>query len=129
VPKGSHVILSRTGLGRNPRVWEHPLRFDPDRHIISCCSSPSADVALTESDLRSISFSTGRRGCIAASLGTAMSIMLFARLLQGFTWTKPDGVAALDLSESKHDTFLGKPLLLRVEPRLLPHLYPPVSTD
>jgi tyrosine N-monooxygenase len=129
VPKGSHVILSRTGLGRNPRVWEHPLRFDPDRHIISCCSSPSADVALTENDLRFISFSTGRRGCIAASLGTAMSIMLFARLLQGFTWTKPDGVAALDLSESKHDTFLGKPLLLRVEPRLLPHLYPPVSTD
>ncbi|GLJ05460.1 hypothetical protein SUGI_0018550 [Cryptomeria japonica] len=25
IPKGSHVILSRVGLGRNPCVWEDPL--------------------------------------------------------------------------------------------------------
>ncbi|GJN22663.1 hypothetical protein PR202_gb10251 [Eleusine coracana subsp. coracana] len=118
IPKGSHVILSRTGLGRNPRVWDDPLRFNPDRHI------GDADVALTEKELRFVSFSTGRRGCIAASLGTAMSVMLFARLLQGFTWTKPEGVAAIDLSESKHDTFMAKPLVLRAEPRLPAHLYP-----
>ncbi|CAD6207661.1 unnamed protein product [Miscanthus lutarioriparius] len=102
VPKGSHVILSRTGLGRNPRVWDEPLRFYPDRHLAA-----ASDVALTENDLRFISFSTGRRGCIAASLGTAMSIMLFGRLLQGFTWSKPAGVEAVDLSESKSDTFMA----------------------
>src|SRR5438132_1690282 len=105
VPKGSHVILSRTGLGRNPRIWEDPLRFSPDRHIAACDSGKPADVVLTENELRFISFSTGRRGCIAASLGTAMSIMLFGRLLQGFTWSKPAGVAAIDLSESTHDVF------------------------
>jgi len=33
IPKGSHVILSRTGLGRNPDVWDDPLRFNPERHI------------------------------------------------------------------------------------------------
>ena len=58
------------------------------------------DVALTEHELRFISFSTGRRGCVAATLGTAMSVMLFGRLLQGFTWSKPAGVAGIDLSES-----------------------------
>lgn len=126
VPKGSHVILSRTGLGRNPRVWDEPLQFNPDRHVTDC-NSKAAEVALTENDLRFISFSTGRRGCIAASLGTAMSIMLFGRLLQGFTWSKPEGVDAVDLSESKHDTFLAKPLVLRAEPRLPPHLYPAIS--
>nr|CAB3497470.1 unnamed protein product [Digitaria exilis] len=60
VPAGSHVLLSRVGLGRNPRVWDHPLRFDPDRHLLT-----GDDVTLTENDLRFISFSTGRRGGVA----------------------------------------------------------------
>ena len=122
VPKGTHVILSRMGLGRNPAVWDDPLRFDPERHINAAAADN--DVALTENDLRFVSFSTGRRGCVAASLGTAMCVMLFGRLLQGFTWTKPPGVAAIDLGESEHDLFLAKPLMLRAEPRLMGHLYP-----
>jgi tyrosine N-monooxygenase len=122
VPKGSHVILSRTGLGRNPAVWDDPLRFRPERHL-----GDDVDVALTENELRFISFSTGRRGCIAASLGTAMSVMLFGRLLQGFTWAKPAGVSVIDLSESKHDLFMAKPLVLHVEPRLPVHFYPITS--
>ncbi|TVU03778.1 hypothetical protein EJB05_50666, partial [Eragrostis curvula] len=107
VPKGSHVLLSRIGLGRNPRVWDDPLRFNPDRHI---SADRKAEVVLTENDLRFISFSTGRRGCIAASLGTAMNVMLLGRLLQGFTWSKPVGVETVDLSESKHDTLMAMPL-------------------
>ncbi|RCV22632.1 hypothetical protein SETIT_4G236000v2 [Setaria italica] len=124
VPKGSHVILSRIGLGRNPAVWDDPLRFDPDRHLDA---NPEADVTLAENDLRFISFSTGRRGCIAASLGTAMSVMLFGRLLQGFAWSKPAGMAAIDLSESRHDMFMAKPLVLNAEPRLPANLYSAIS--
>ncbi|KAK8654049.1 hypothetical protein V6N13_128029 [Hibiscus sabdariffa] len=29
IPNGSHVILSRLGLGRNPRVWDEPNEFKP----------------------------------------------------------------------------------------------------
>ena len=119
VPKGSHVILSRLALGRNPAVWDEPLHFKPERHM-----GDNINVVLTESELRFISFSTGRRGCIAASLGTTMSVMLFGRLLHGFTWTKPAGVSAINLSESKHDLFKEKPLVLHAEPRLAVHLYP-----
>jgi len=77
--------------------------------------------------LRIISFSTGRRGCIATSLGTAMTVMLFARLLQGFSWGKPAGMAAVDLSEGRHDIFMAKPLVLHAEPRLPAHLYSATS--
>jgi len=121
VPKGSHVILSRTGLGRNPAVWDDPLCFKPERHINP--KAGSNDVALTENDLRFISFSTGRRGCVAASLGTAMCVMLFGRLLQGFTWSNPAGLVPIDLRESEHDLFLAKPLVLNAKPRLVRHLY------
>ncbi|GFP83833.1 valine n-monooxygenase 1 [Phtheirospermum japonicum] len=34
IPKGSHVLVSRPGLGRNPRIWEDPLKYKPERHII-----------------------------------------------------------------------------------------------
>ncbi|XP_037414375.1 tyrosine N-monooxygenase-like [Triticum dicoccoides] len=118
VPKGSHILLSRVGLGRNSSVWDEPLDFKPERHI-----EDNIDVVLTESELRFISFSTGRRGCIAASLGTAMTVMLFSRLLQGFTWTKPAGVEVLHLVESKQDLLMAKPLVLHAEPRLPMHLY------
>ncbi|CAM0909156.1 unnamed protein product [Alopecurus aequalis] len=124
VPKGSHVLLSRTGLGRNPAVWDDPLRFKPERHISTAAACGEDGVALTENELKFISFSTGRRGCVAASLGTDMCMMLFGWLLQGFTWSKPPGVAAVDLRESEHDVSLAKPLLLHAELRLPAHLYP-----
>jgi len=126
IPKGSHVILSRIGLGRNPAVWDDPLRFNPDRHI-AADPTMMVDVTLSENDLRFISFSTGRRGCIAAWLGTAMSVMLFARLLHGFSWRKPAGMVAVDLSESRHDIFMARPLVLHAEPRLPSHLYSATS--
>ena len=126
IPKGSHVILSRIGFGRNPAVWDDPLRFNLDRHI-PADPTTMVDVTLSENDLRIISFSTGRRGCIATSLGTAMTVMLFARLLQGFSWRKPAGMAAVDLSEGRHDIFMAKPLVLHAEPRLPAHLYSATS--
>ncbi|KAI4330174.1 hypothetical protein MLD38_028477 [Melastoma candidum] len=120
IPKGSHVLVSRLGLGRNPKVWDEPHRFNPERHL----GDGVTNLVLTEPDLRFISFSTGRRGCIAASLGTAMTVMLLARLLQGFSWEKVPGSLEIDLSESEHDLFLARPLTVRAEPRLPLHLYP-----
>ncbi|WRX12570.1 Cytochrome P450 - like 10 [Theobroma cacao] len=94
IPKGSHVLLSLYGLGQNPRVWDDPLKFNPERHL----KVGSMRVDLTETDLRFISFSTGRRGCMGVALGTAITMMLLARLLQGFTWRDPPNEANIDLS-------------------------------
>ncbi|KAA8543651.1 hypothetical protein F0562_021603 [Nyssa sinensis] len=33
IPKGSHILLSRQGIGRNPKTWEEPLKFKPERHL------------------------------------------------------------------------------------------------
>ncbi|KAF4356791.1 hypothetical protein F8388_000594 [Cannabis sativa] len=92
IPKGSNVLLSRVGLGRNHTVWDQPLRFNPDRHL------DEKHCDLGETDLRFISFTTGRRGCIRVELGTNMTVMLLGRLLQGFTWKIPHGMEKIDLS-------------------------------
>ncbi|ESR49161.1 Phenylalanine N-monooxygenase [Citrus sinensis] len=123
IPKGSHVLLSRIGLGRNPNVWKDPLKFIPERHI----GSPDDhhhQVELTEPELRFLSFSRGRRGCMGMALGSEMSVMLLARLLQGFNWSAPSDEEMVDLSESKCDLLMAKPLHARAKPRLPADLYP-----
>ncbi|KAJ4848781.1 hypothetical protein Tsubulata_031961, partial [Turnera subulata] len=117
IPKGSHALISRYGLGRNPKVWVNPLIFDPERHM------NNGDVSLLEHDLRFISFSTGRRGCIADVLGTYMTIILLARLVQCFDWTPPP--KGIDLSEAVDDLLTpAVPVTAFAKPRLPPHLYP-----
>uniref|UniRef100_A0A0E0P5D8 Tyrosine N-monooxygenase n=1 Tax=Oryza rufipogon TaxID=4529 RepID=A0A0E0P5D8_ORYRU len=118
IPKGSHVMLSRIGLGQNPRAWDKPLEFRPERHLKS-----AGTVVLAEPELRFVSFSAGRRGCPAVSLGTSITMMLFARLLQGFSWSIPPGGDRIELQESATSLQLSKPLFMQAKPRLLLHLY------
>lgn len=117
IPRGSQVLLSRVGLGRNPKAWEDPLEFRPERHLLP------AGVSLAEPELRFISFSTGRRGCPGLSLGTLITVMLLARLLQGFDWSKPPGVDRVHLREAATSLVLADPLVLQATPRLPAHLY------
>ncbi|KAL2488494.1 Cytochrome [Forsythia ovata] len=119
IPKGSHVLLSRPGLGRNPRIWEEPLKFKPERHL----KDDGSDVVLTDSNLTMLSFSTGRRGCAGVLLGSTMTTMLLARLIHGFTWNAPPDAPNIDLTESKSDLLLAKPLLALAKPRLSEHVY------
>ncbi|MFS7948263.1 putative tryptophan N-monooxygenase [Helianthus anomalus] len=80
IPKGSHILVSRPGLGRIPDVWEDTLTFNPDRHM-----NGHKEVVLANYNLHTFAFSTGRRGCPVVLLSSTMSTMLLARLVQGFT--------------------------------------------
>ncbi|CAL4934525.1 unnamed protein product [Urochloa decumbens] len=117
IPKDSHVIVSRIGLGKNSKVWPEPLEFRPERHL------NDGVVVLAEPDLRFVTFGTGRRGCPGVSLGTSFTMVLFARLLQGFSWTKPPGIDIISLQESPTSLALAAPLVLQAKSRLAAHLY------
>lgn len=120
IPKGSHVLISRLSLGRNPKIWKNPLKFKPKRHL----NPDGSEVVLVDPNLGLLSFGTGRRGCPGVVLGTTMTTMLLARLLHGFTWTTPPNVSSCSLVESKHDLTLSKPLLGLAKPRLPKNVYP-----
>ncbi|KAK7290344.1 hypothetical protein RIF29_04684 [Crotalaria pallida] len=119
IPKGSHILLRRQGIGINPRVWKDPLKFQPERHLKSDGSCP----VLTEPSLILISFGAGRRSCPGVNLGTSMTIMLFARLLHAFTWSVPPNESHIDLTENEGDTAKAVPLVAFAKPRLLPEAY------
>lgn len=126
IPKGTHVLLSRPGLGRNPKTWENPLMYEPERHLIhrvdGDAGSSSDQVALVDPDLRMLSFSTGRRGCTGVVLGSTMVTMLLARLVQGFNW-QAEPPHRVELVESKSNMQLARPLILHATPRLAPEIY------
>ncbi|KAI7733617.1 hypothetical protein M8C21_016007 [Ambrosia artemisiifolia] len=119
IPKGSNVIVSRLGLGRNPEVWDDPLTYNPERHM-----NGNKEVVLTDSNLHTFSFSTGRRGCPGVLFGSTMATMLLARLVQGFTWELPPNEPDVDLQENLYDLAKAKPLFALVKPRLPPSIYP-----
>ncbi|KAE9598886.1 putative oxidoreductase [Lupinus albus] len=119
IPKGSHIVIRRQGLGQNPKVWKEPLKFKPERHL----KSDGSNLVLAEPSLNFVTFSTGRRGCPGLMLGTSMTVMLFARLLHGFTWSVPPNESCIDLSESDGGTTKAKPLLAFAKPRLSPEVY------
>ncbi|CAL0334752.1 unnamed protein product [Lupinus luteus] len=82
-----------------------------------------ANLVLIEPSLNLITFGTGRRSCPGIMLGTSMVVMLFARLLNGFTCSVPPNEPCIDLSESEGGTIKAKPLLAFAKPRLLPEVY------
>ncbi|CAH2060871.1 unnamed protein product [Thlaspi arvense] len=121
VPKGSHVLVSRIGLGRNPKIWDEPDAYKPERHLDDICARDSTGVTLMEPDMRLVIFSTGRRACPGIKIGSSMTFMLLARLLQGFEWKKESQV---ELIAADSNLFMAKPLLAYAKPRLAPALYP-----
>nr|XP_043635919.1 tryptophan N-monooxygenase 1-like [Erigeron canadensis] len=109
VPKGSHVLLSRLGLGRNPNVWKDPMRFNPDRHLVNI----GKEVVLSDHDLRILSLiGTGKRGCLGVILGSTITTMLIARMIQGFAWETPHNEPKIKLVESHDNLHLAKPLVV-----------------
>ncbi|EOA37874.1 hypothetical protein CARUB_v10011470mg [Capsella rubella] len=122
IPQGSHVHICRPGLGRNPKIWKDPLVYKPERHLQG--DGITKEVTLVETEMRFVSFSTGRRGCVGVKVGTAMMVMMLARFLQGFNWKLHQDFGPLSLEEDETLLLMAKPLLLSVEPRLAPNLYP-----
>ncbi|CAM8896547.1 unnamed protein product [Rhodiola kirilowii] len=120
IPKGSHILISRYGVGRNPEAWEDPLTFDPERHVKS---GAALRRVITDPTLGFITFGVGRRSCVAATLGTTMTVMLLARLLHAFDWTLPRGTTKVNLDECEDELFLAEPLRACATPRLPSHLY------
>lgn len=120
LPAGTQLLLNFYAIHRDPRVWERPLEFDPERFV----RHPEIDVRGNYYGL--IPFGSGRRQCPGMHLGILFVHIGVARLVQGFEMTLPGGVdgADLDMSEMFGGTTPRKvPLAVVAKPRLAAELY------
>ncbi|RYZ89504.1 MAG: cytochrome P450, partial [Proteobacteria bacterium] len=76
VQKNETLMVIASLLHRDPKVWEHPERFDPDR------MSPERFAALPPNSWKP--FGNGQRGCIGRAFAMQEAILVLAMVLQRF---------------------------------------------
>ena len=83
LPKGTQVIVNIWSIGRDPKIWDNPNEFWPERFI-------EKDIDVKGHDYELLPFGSGRRMCPGYPLGLKVIQSSLANLLHGFLWRLPD---------------------------------------
>ncbi|XP_071740978.1 cytochrome P450 76C1-like [Rutidosis leptorrhynchoides] len=112
VPKGCCVFLNVYSIHRDPRYWDNPLEFNPERFLTNKYDYKG-------NNLKFFPFGSGRRICAGIPLAEKMTTLILASLLHSFDWSLPKGIKEPDLSEKMGFTLRkSKPLLAIPSQRL-----------
>ncbi|RLN33100.1 hypothetical protein C2845_PM03G30330 [Panicum miliaceum] len=113
IPARTRVLINTFAMGRDPEVWEDPLRYSPERFE----NGDGGDVDFKDPDYKMLPFGGGRRGCPGYTFAMATVQLSLASLLYHFEWALRAGVSAMDvnLNESFGLTTRKEPLLVVVK--------------
>ena len=118
VKKGTRLITNLWKIQTDPRVWQNPLEFEPERFLTT-----HKDVDVRGQHFELMPFGSGRRACPGIAFGLQMVHIALARFLQAFEIRKPSS-APIDMTESPGLTNMKTfPLEVHVSPRLPQELY------
>ncbi|KAG6549061.1 hypothetical protein Mapa_009504 [Marchantia paleacea] len=94
VPAGTTAMVNMWAITHDPKVWERPLEFRPERFMVA---EGGLDFDVKGSDLRLAPFGAGRRVCPGRALGMATVQMWVAKLVLEFEWrSSPEHGLCLD---------------------------------
>ncbi|KAL4290007.1 hypothetical protein GQ457_14G004960 [Hibiscus cannabinus] len=118
VSAGTWLIVNLQKIQRDPRVWENPSEFRPERFMTT---NKELDVRGTDFEL--IPFSSGRRMCPGISFALHILQLTLANLLHWFEFDTPSG-ESIDMQESAGLTSSkATPLEVHITPRLPASIY------
>ncbi|GJU33523.1 cytochrome P450 [Tanacetum coccineum] len=95
IPKGCTVFLNVWSIHRDPRYWDNPLDFKPERFLTF---EETNKWDYSGNNLNFFPFGSGRRTCAGFPLAEKMQMFILASLLHSFDWSLPNGEEH-DLSE------------------------------
>ncbi|GLJ52737.1 hypothetical protein SUGI_1123000 [Cryptomeria japonica] len=121
IPAGTMLMVNAWVIHRDPKLWNKPLDFIPERFMEKGIEMDNIQMRGNEFEM--LPFGAGRRGCPGTTLAICMVQITLAILLQSFDWFVPDG-RVIDMSEGVGLTMpRAVPLEVIIKPRLSHHLY------
>ncbi|KAL5544056.1 hypothetical protein UlMin_007840 [Ulmus minor] len=94
IAAGTMVITNAWAISRDPKLWENPDEFKPERFMDS-------DIDFKGQDFELIPFGAGRRGCPGILFAMATNELVLANLVHKFDWELPNGAKGEDLDMSE----------------------------
>ncbi|KAJ7945792.1 Cytochrome P450 [Quillaja saponaria] len=90
IAAGTPVIVNAWAIGRDPKSWDQPEEFIPERFM-------SSSIDFKGQDFQLIPFGAGRRGCPGTVFATAIIELVLANIVYQFDWAFAGGVTGQDL--------------------------------
>nr|WRH08269.1 xanthotoxol synthase [Angelica dahurica] len=87
------VYVSMWSIGRDPKIWENPLEFMPERFL------DRPDFNYTGQQFEYLPFGAGRRICAGIIIGQNNVEVALANLLYAFDWEPPAGMRIEDIDD------------------------------
>ncbi|XP_042457677.1 cytochrome P450 71A1-like [Zingiber officinale] len=86
IQKKTRLFVNAWAMGRDPKCWEAPFEFQPERFM-------DGEVDFTGNDLRFIPFGAGRRICPGLNFAVASLELALANLVHRYDWELPVGLS------------------------------------
>ncbi|KAJ0795651.1 putative cytochrome P450 [Helianthus annuus] len=107
IPKKTLVYVNAWAVGRDPKCWDRPEEFDPERFM-------GSNLEYKGADFEWIPFGSGRRGCPGLLMGTTAVELALSNLVYSFDWELPEGTIDIDTLKTKGTVMHKKNELLLV---------------
>ncbi|EOY10250.1 hypothetical protein QUC31_010112 [Theobroma cacao] len=117
VPKNGTVNFMVADMGWDPKVWEDPMAFKPERFLRSDDGSGEVFDITGSREIKMMPFGVGRRICPGIGLAMLHLEYFVANLIWKFEWKAMDG-DEISLEEKQEFTIVMKtPLRAHISPR------------
>lgn len=111
VASGTNVFVNVWAIQRDPKIWESPNQFIPERFM-----NENKKINFKGLDFELVPFGSGRRKCPGLDFGLASFECVLANLLYWFDWKLPEDMGGeLDMTEL-HGITVHKKIPLRLIP-------------
>jgi cytochrome P450 len=95
IPKETQILVNVWAIGRDPKTWEDPLVFKPERFLEHNMLDYKGH------NFEFIPFGSGRRMCPAVPLVSRVLPLALGSLLHSFDWVLADGLKPEDMDMSE----------------------------